>query len=60
MVTTTSTWSALRNPSFRTLWSASLVSGTCVAAHDTATQRHSGDMGDEYAAELTNLDLTEM
>src|SRR5580704_167317 len=37
MVTATaSTWSALRNPTFRTLWSASLVSGTCVAAHDTA------------------------
>src|ERR1700724_3602293 len=31
-----STWSALRNPTFRKLWIASLVSGTCVAAHDTA------------------------
>ncbi|MBV9488212.1 MAG: MFS transporter [Verrucomicrobia bacterium] len=31
-----STWTALRNPAFRTLWIASLVSGTCVAAHDTA------------------------
>jgi MFS family permease len=31
-----STWSALRNPVFRNLWIASLVSGTCVAAHDTA------------------------
>jgi MFS family permease len=31
-----STWSALRNPVFRSLWIASLVSGTCVAAHDTA------------------------
>jgi predicted MFS family arabinose efflux permease len=39
MATTTasSTWSALRNPVFRKLWAASLVSGTCVAAHDTAT-----------------------
>src|ERR1700740_1211175 len=34
---TASTWSALRNPVFRKLWAASLVSGTCVAAHDTAT-----------------------
>ena len=33
---TASTWSALRNPTFRKLWVASLVSGTCVAAHDTA------------------------
>jgi MFS family permease len=31
-----STWSALRNSTFRKLWIASLVSGTCVAAHDTA------------------------
>src|ERR1700740_1255922 len=39
MATTTasSTWSALRNPVFRKLWAASLVSGTCVAAHHTAT-----------------------
>ncbi len=33
---TASTWIALRNPTFRNLWLASLVSGTCVAAHDTA------------------------
>src|SRR4051812_16847793 len=31
-----STWAALKNPTFRKLWVASLVSGTCVAAHDTA------------------------
>jgi MFS family permease len=31
-----STWMALRNPAFRKLWFASLISGTCVAAHDTA------------------------
>jgi MFS family permease len=31
-----STWSALRNSTFRKLWVASLVSGTSVAAHDTA------------------------
>ena len=34
---TASTWRALENPVFRKLWAASLVSGTCVAAHDTAT-----------------------
>jgi MFS family permease len=33
---TASTWSALRNPTFRKLWIAGLVSGTCVAAHDTS------------------------
>lgn len=31
-----STWTALRNPAFRIFWLASLLSGTCVAAHDTA------------------------
>jgi predicted MFS family arabinose efflux permease len=31
-----STWTALSNPVFRRLWFASLISGTCVAAHDTA------------------------
>jgi MFS family permease len=31
-----STFAALRNPVFRRLWLASLISGTCVAAHDTA------------------------
>ena len=35
-MTKTSTWTALRNPAFRKLWLASLISGTCVAAHDTA------------------------
>ena len=30
-----STWTALRNPVFRQLWFASLLSGTCVAAHYT-------------------------
>jgi MFS family permease len=32
----TSTFSALRNPVFRKLWFASVLSGTCVAAHDCA------------------------
>lgn len=36
MKKTSSTWTALRNPAFRQLWFASLLSGTCVAAHDTA------------------------
>src|SRR5258708_22425097 len=31
-----STWNALRNPVFRNIWLASLISGTCVAAQDTA------------------------
>src|ERR1700741_2042519 len=31
-----STWTALRNPVFRNMWLASLISGTCVAAQDTA------------------------
>jgi MFS family permease len=32
----TSTWLALRNPAFIGLWLPNLVSGVCVAAHDTA------------------------
>jgi MFS family permease len=32
----TSTFAALRNPLYRKLWFAILLSGTCVAAHDTA------------------------
>ena len=35
-MTKISTWTALQNPVFRKLWLASLISGTCVAAHDTA------------------------
>src|SRR6202034_1981987 len=35
-MTNTSLWMALRNPVFRRLWMASLVSGVCVSAHDTA------------------------
>lgn len=31
-----STWTALANPVFRRLWFATVISGTCVAAHDTA------------------------
>ena len=33
---TSSTWAALANPVFRKLWIATVVSGTCVAAHNTA------------------------
>jgi MFS family permease len=33
---TSSTWTALRNPAFRKLWLATVISGTCVAAHDSA------------------------
>ena len=35
-MSTNSTWTALRNPVFRNMWVASLISGTCVAAQDTA------------------------
>ena len=35
-MSTNSTWTALRNPVFRSMWVASLISGTCVAAQDTA------------------------
>ena len=31
-----STWTALKNPTFRKLWLATVISGTCVAAHDCA------------------------
>jgi MFS family permease len=31
-----STWAALRNPGFRRLWIATVISGTCVAAHNYA------------------------
>jgi MFS family permease len=31
-----STWTALRNPAFRRLWIATVISGTCIAAHDSA------------------------
>ena len=32
----TSTWLALRNPVFRRLWLAIVVSGSCIGAHNTA------------------------
>src|SRR5271165_5517699 len=32
----TSTWLALRNPAFGKLWSAMVVSGSCIGAHNTA------------------------
>jgi MFS family permease len=35
-MTINSTWAALRNPAFRKLWIAAVISGTCVAAHDSA------------------------
>jgi MFS family permease len=35
-MTKSSTWAALRNPVFRKLWIATVISGTCVAAHDSA------------------------
>jgi MFS family permease len=35
-MTKRSAWTALRNPVFRKLWLATVISGTCVAAHDSA------------------------
>src|ERR1700726_5055425 len=35
-MTSNSRWAALRNPVFGRLWIASVISGTCVAAHDNA------------------------
>jgi MFS family permease len=35
-MTRTSSWIALQNPTFSRLWFATVVSGTCVSAHDTA------------------------
>ena len=35
-MSTTSIWISLRNPVFRNLWLASVVSGCCVSAHDMA------------------------
>ena len=35
-MTVNSSWAALRNPVFRRLWVATVISGTCVAAHDNA------------------------
>ena len=32
----TSTWLALRNPIFRRLWLAMVISGSCIGAHNTA------------------------
>src|SRR5215471_16652877 len=32
----TSSWVALQNPAFSRLWFATLISGICVSAHDTA------------------------
>ena len=34
--TASSSWTALRNRTFRAIWFASLVSGICVSAHGTA------------------------
>ena len=35
-MSTQSIWTALRNPTFRNLWLASVLSGCCVSAHDMA------------------------
>jgi MFS family permease len=41
----TSTWLALRNPAFVGLWLPNLVSGVCVAAHDTAATWLMNELG---------------
>lgn len=44
-----STWTALRNPAFRKLWIASVISGTFVAAHnDAATWMMNDSMGSPF------------
>ena len=42
----TSIWLALRNPVFRKLWLATLISGTCIAAHNTVAFSVLGTMDD--------------
>ena len=43
--TNTSIWLALRNPVFRKFWLATVISGICVAAHNTAAFSVLGKMG---------------
>jgi MFS family permease len=44
--TDTSIWLALRNPAFRNLWLATVISGVCVAAHNTAAFSVFGQLDD--------------
>ena len=44
--TNTSIWLALRNPVFRNLWLATVISGVCVAAHNTAAFSVLGKAGE--------------
>jgi MFS family permease len=44
--TNTSIWLALRNPVFRNLWLATVISGVCVAAHNTAAFSVMGKAGE--------------
>ena len=44
--TNTSIWLALRNPVFRNLWLATVISGVCVAAHNTAAFSVLGTAGE--------------
>jgi hypothetical protein len=45
-----STWAALKNPDFRRLWIGTVISGTCVAAHDTAGRKVLNDKEHEDGA----------
>jgi MFS family permease len=48
-----SIWTALRNPAFRKLWIATVISGICVAAHDnTATWMMNGFTGSPFLISL--------
>jgi MFS family permease len=48
-----STWAALANPTFRNLWIATVISGTCVAAHDSAaTWVMNGSAGSPFLISL--------
>ena len=47
-MTKNSTWAALRNPAFRKLWIAAVISGTCVAAHDSAATGRLGRAEDGF------------
>src|SRR5215471_15900347 len=48
-----STWAALTTPTFRNLWIATVISGTCVAAHDSAaTWVMNGSAGSPFLISL--------
>ena len=54
-MTETSNWTALQNPVFRKMWIASLPSGTCAAAQDTAAT-----WVIKYADSIAVLDMSDV